>query len=168
MNKLIFVLALLLPTATQAQRSPYVGIYANAAGDDGVSDTLYGEMEISDSTFSLRFVTREELRASGKTGQVHWMQYYGSWETAAAAKTLDITYYRRGERPGEKPMENVEHYTADDGRMVLLHFKGGRTVRGIFTAKHYPDLAPMLCLQWSGSENLVFANWSRDRRKGKG
>ena len=161
-------LLLLLTTPVSAFcQSKYVGTYANAAGDDGASDTLFAEMEIFDGRFSLRFVTREGVRESGRTGRMPYKQLSGTWEADTSATGLNITYYRPGERRGGPPVANTEHYSPADGEIVALHFKGGKVVRGIFTTKHFPELPPALCLAWGGDKNLVFANWSRNRR-GKG
>ncbi|MBX2907324.1 MAG: hypothetical protein KF744_14865 [Taibaiella sp.] len=168
MSRMLVLCVLLLLTAqlsALAQRTQYVGTYGNAAGDDGVSDMLYTEIEIFDGRFSLRFATRDGVRESGRTGKMPLKQFYGTWEQDAQATGLDITYYRPGERRGAPPIANVEHYSPADGDMVVLHFKGGGEVRGIFTTKHFPDLPPMLCLAWGGHRNLVFANW-RENRKG--
>lgn len=166
MHRLLLALFAIIPLALAAQpHSPYIGIYANAAGDDGISDTLYGEIEIFDKTFSLRFVTRQELRQSGRTGHARWLQFYGDWEADKKAQDLDITFYRPSGKAGAPPIPNVEHYNDTDGHIVLLHFKGGKTVRGIFTSRHYPHLPPVLCLDWGHNQNLVFANWSQNRRK---
>ena len=143
-----------------------MGVYANAAGDDGISDTLFAEMEIFDGRFSLRFVTREGVRESGRTGRMPYKQFYGTWDVDAHAKMLDITYYRPAAHKGGAAVENTERYTAADGEMVTLHFKGGREVRGIFTSKHFPELPPALCLAWSNGKNLVFTNWSRRKDRG--
>jgi hypothetical protein len=167
---LIAPLVLLLLTATisaSAQHAKYVGTYGNAAGDDGVSDTLFTEIELVKDRFSLRFATRDALRESGRTGKLPQKQFTGTWAVDTTATGLDITYYRPGERRGQPPIANVEHYTPADGDIIVLHFKGGGDARGIFTTKHFPDLPPTLCLAWGKGKNMVFANW-RENQKSKG
>lgn len=164
MKKILILMLTVVSVQVYGQKS-FSGEYLNAAGDDGFSDTLFESITLKDNTFTLKMVTREQIRMSVKTGKTEGIFQYGTWARDNTNETIDITYYRREPRTNEIK-KTMERYTRKDGEMVVLHFNSGMSIRGIFTSKHYPDMPPMLCLNRDG-KNLVFANWGKRNTGGK-
>jgi len=65
--RILLLMLLVLPFTVVAQK--YKGEYINAAGDDGVSDTLFESITFRNDSFELRCITREALKASRKPGR---------------------------------------------------------------------------------------------------
>ncbi|MBL7692522.1 MAG: hypothetical protein JNM41_13100 [Flavipsychrobacter sp.] len=164
MKKIIILMLTFVSVQVHGQKS-FSGEYFNAAGDDGVSDTLFESITLKDNTFTLKIVTRELIRMSVKTGKTEGIFQNGTWARDNTNDHIDISYYRRNPRTNEIK-KTIEQYTRKDGEMIVLHFNSGMSIRGIFTSKHYPDMPPMLCLDKEG-ENLVFANWGNRSTGGK-
>lgn len=164
MKKIIILMLTVVSVQVFGQKT-FSGEYLNAAGDDGFSDTLFESITLKENTFTLKLVTREQIRMSVKTGKTEGIFQSGTWARDNTNEHIDISYYRR--EPGTNEIEKtIERYTRKDGEMVVLHFNSGMSIRGIFTSKHYPDMPPMLCLDREG-KNLVFANWRNRSTGGK-